>query len=558
MAYKYKFLNNNYVNIEDFAVGLSENYGDAINFIFTNAFLNQIDDYYLRGRIQTEMRRCKYVESVFTMVIYLLNPSLGLCVRGRFFKTLEDLAKYMHVTSTNKDISIIHLFLDNCITHTLGIADNYSEEFKDNIVYIEDNIEDPAIYEYFIDLFDIKFKREDAHGLSVFDYYLSTISTTSSRLDAYLSLINDPGFKSALFKQFGLKQTLEIYGKKNAPFEFIKLIDDYTQLDIVQFLDMGITTWLLKNYNNYKFSHDTSKVKNLLKECARESKQVMSVDERVKFNEKVYIYYRNFLNLYDCQKIVEKSEEYRLDIYYNRNRGCIKYFQDIGLSFDYNQYKINLQTYSKENVKKIMEHSYSEINAYNGIVKEDKHKKSLLPANYKRRLSLSINNSIIILLSSLVLIGLLGYEMYIKSPLFTKVQYLYTSITAILLLVFSITNIIVVKKRRNILLREFLTRDLDYYNESKETNALGYRKAYKSNLFTHVLESTLFGLGLTVISYITLYLLGSGNVLNFHYAFIGMGILGFIFAFISSKRALYDLLLIILAPLAIILLFILF
>ena len=498
----YRFLNETFENEQDFALALSQNYADALNYIFTNEFKSCFLDSYLRGRVDAEIKRCKYAESALTMIIYLLNPSLGLCVRGKYFKTLKDLARFMYNTSLDKQKSIIHLFKDHCITHTLGLKEKLDDKLKNDIVYVEDHIEDDSIYEYFVSLFDIKFKQEDAHGLSVFDYFIYGVTNEKDRFQAYLNLLNDPSFKSSLYKVYSIPEILKIYNQKDAPFAILKLLGENVSIDMAPIVDSGINVWLCKNVDNYKFARKAKHIKRLLVKCNNYIQKLSSIEEKIEFNEKIYNIYKSFINFYDCNLITAKSEEYEFKYYYNGSRGTKAYYNSINIVIS-DEYLIEQPVYSKANKKKIIHHTNVELKKYLDKEFEQNKENDNVPTRQIKRLSsyrfFAIFSLIVSLLSA-VGISLLAIYNIIE---FTDLYSLIMLSVAGFALLFSIFTINLFSKKINVIRENFLGNDEQYLLQKAEKTVV-YKKGYKRTLLAVLINDILYSTLLAAFTYFLL------------------------------------------------------
>lgn len=495
----YRFLNQTFENEQDFALALSQNYADALNYIFTTEFKSCFLDSYLRGRVDAEIKRCKYAESALTMIIYLLNPNLGLCVRGKYFKTLKDLARFMYNTSLDKPKSIIHLFKDHCITHTLGLREELDEKLRNDIVYVEDHIEDDSIYEYFVSLFDIKFKQEDAHGLSVFDYFIYGVTNEKDRFQAYLNLLNDPSFKSSLYKVYSIPEVLKIYNQKDAPFAILKLLGENVSIDMAPIVDSGINVWLCKNVENYKFARKAKHIKRLLIKCKNYIEKLTTIEEKIEFNEKIYNVYKSFINFYDCNLISAKSEEYEFKYYYNNSRGTKAYFNSINVVVS-DDYLIESPVYSKANKKKIIKHTNDELNKYLDKELEQNKESDTLPNKQIKRLSSYRNFGILSFIISLVSVAVITLLTYNKYIVLTEVYSIVAMSVTALTFIFSIFTMALFTKKINVIKENFLGNDEQYLLQKAE-NTIIYKKAYKRNLLAVVINDLLYSTLLTIFAY---------------------------------------------------------
>lgn len=355
MKTKFEFLGEHYTDEKTLALALARNFADAINYIFTENFLNSVSDSYLKGRIVAEIRRCKYVESAVSMVIYLLNPELGLCVKGKFFKSLKDLANYMCYETDSDDKAIIHLFLDHAITHTLALVESDSQDFRKDIVYVEEHIEDKSIYDYFISLFDVGFKQNDAHGLSVFDYALYGIASEKDKFQAFLELLDTPSFKSCLYSHFGISYTLSLYEKSDYPYVIFNLLKDNTSIDLTPFTGNGVHVWTLTKIKNYKFTRIAKKIKHQMKKLAGKAKKVQLFNEKLNNSSQCYELYKCFVDAYDYGFIVAKEEQYELNYDGYKNRASLAYINELKLPLD--KYEVVFpKSYDKKDKRLIVKH----------------------------------------------------------------------------------------------------------------------------------------------------------------------------------------------------------
>lgn len=379
----YKFMGKNYKDEKSFGKALAYNFPDAINYIFTPEFKACFKDPYLWGRISVEIARCKYKESAFTMVVYLLNPDLGLCVKGKFFNSVYDLALYVKEQDGMQDF-IEHLFVDNVISSTFFKYDQ--SELKKDVIYIENNISDPAIKEYFVDLFDQNFPKSENYGLSIYDFYLYPVSKAKDPFEAFLDLIDNPKFKACLFKTFGVNEVLDVYNTVEKPFKIIRLLLEksaYHELNplINPILNSGFDLYVCKNYDSYQYKSVAKELLDFFKDYLKTYND-KSFNEQVDYREQLYLKFINFIRLLDCGLIVPNEPNADVTKVYNNKRYSNNFLLSLDLVY---QEELQLTTYSNKQKKATVSGIKEEIKVTN------KNEKALKRATLQKELEMDFN-----------------------------------------------------------------------------------------------------------------------------------------------------------------------
>ena len=310
MQNEFNFLNKIYNDEEGLAIALHENFGDAINYVFSEKFVAGIGDSYLKGRVLVELNRCKYAESALTMIINLLNPAIGLSVRGNSFKSLKDLATYMY-NDDKLHTTILHLFNDHCLSEAFG--DSLEAKEKEKLIEIERNINEPAIYYLFQLIYKDNKEIIDYHGLSKYDYYFYAMSNSRDPFLTYYNVLNNLTFKADLMRNISIDRILDCYTKENMPYLILRDLVPNLKLDTSCLLNSGIHFWVAANLKHYKAKGLAAKVKKAMKKTLKKVKKPNIIETKYALADKMYSYYNLFIKLWDLGLVKAKAPEYALD-----------------------------------------------------------------------------------------------------------------------------------------------------------------------------------------------------------------------------------------------------
>ncbi len=323
MENTFYFLEEEYNSKEKLALALHGNFGDAINYIFSDSFIDSIKDPYLKGRILVCIRSVKYAESALTLVIYLLDPQIGLSIRGKAFSSLNDLANYMTENDVLKK-TLEHLLLDHVLTLTL--AQDLSQEEKDKLFEIESNIENTSVYYLFEHIYALHPENTDHHGLSKYDYYFYDVKASKDPFLTYYNVLTSPIFKADLMQTIGIENTMNLYKSQNMPFVVLKELIPVLKLDVTILLNTGIHFWVAENLKQYKTKGLASDVAGEIKKTYSKLKKPNIKDVKYKLTEDLYAYYNLFVKLVDLGLVEAKNPKYALNKQ-NSLRECEAYNQ---------------------------------------------------------------------------------------------------------------------------------------------------------------------------------------------------------------------------------------
>lgn len=342
---KYHFLGESYNSEIDLAVALANNYGDALNYIFTSTFAEDFDNPYLRGRVKEEINRCRYAESALSMVLYLLNPSVGLYVNGHFFKTIQELADFLAKEGMNDTLA--HLFADHGLTHTLALREELSLEKQKSLVFVEDNILNSGVYSYFLSVFASSTRISSLNGSTEFDTFLYSINNNKDIFNAYLTLINHDIFKSTLYQLLGFDKVEEIYSAVDYPIQVLEIFKKHSSYSdganpaLVNILNSGVDLYYANNYKKFKFKGIAKVFKRNFRVYCKDAKKA-NINDLVSLRSAVYSYKTLWQKAYVAGLISPKKPEYSL----------IKVHCDDFVSLEYLQ-SINVDASDLEDVKLI-------------------------------------------------------------------------------------------------------------------------------------------------------------------------------------------------------------
>lgn len=308
------FMGNSYFEYQKLAKAMAENWNDAVIEINNGVSLTYFadNDPAIYGKMQVEIQRCKYADNVLTAFLYYIAPNLGICIKGRFFVSLVQMAEVMEENYA-KIIPGIQAFIeDKCISHLFmdDLMENYKNKMMISLIpTIESNIEDSFAYYYFFKLFTDKKNTRKNKEL---DPFLSVFGSQTNSIQTVYNITRRDDFLYSLSKYIGFDRTLAY--KKNPDF-LLGLYDNaqpYTSVDLKPLMYCGYHIYMLANFKNYSYKKGIAK--DIYGQYVKlSSRYAKGKDLDIDFARKAYDLYLRFVAAYQAGDIITSNVVYSLD-----------------------------------------------------------------------------------------------------------------------------------------------------------------------------------------------------------------------------------------------------
>ncbi len=441
------FLGNEFSNYKALAKAMASHWGDSISTIEKPEFLAYFakSDPYMYGRLELEIKRCHFLETALSMVIYALYPEEGVCIKGTFFKSLKDIAVCMQQNYPKILPSIRTFFKDHCISHVflsqlpVGYQDSFQDaKFLEEIPFIENNIDNVLVYRYFMNHYTIGMKQNVISGFTTFDFYFRNILNHSKEVFSYVDeLSTNADFLVDLAYIHGLNKVFEYTKANNKFFLTIELIKDYITFDIKILLKTGYHLWLADNYNNFNTMGLDAKelFKNYSKMPKVEEAFSKNNEYVIDYCKKLHSMYLTFIEMYEMKMIFPKEEEFVIDRPYGDTYVSVKYLEMNDLNTYVEPVNIikteeEIKNIIKEN-KRIRKNNEREINeSAKAAKKQQKLEDFMRPEKYKKTL---LNRTFYLALALIASAGILVYPIltiFVDSEIFISDIYGYVTLGA--------------------------------------------------------------------------------------------------------------------------------
>lgn len=374
----FQFMGNEYFDYRSLTLAMARNWNDAVTIVDKEQFLGYFaaNDPYMYGRLELEIKRCHYLESACSMALYSLYPDDGVCIGGRFFKSLKEIADCMYQNYPTVLNSFVNFFNDKCVSHVFSAVDtsNLPESyvnFVNEIPFIEEHINTPFLYSYFMRFFHDGFKEASNDSYTVLDRFFRVVLNSDTEImKAVHELTKNPDFLVVLARYYGLPRIYQFTLSNNYFFECVGLVNKYVTFDCKELLTEGYHIWMVDHFQYYNF--DSVKAKNLYKKYSRASKDKNllksdSFDNLFKNTQKLYIMYQEFVKLFVSKEITTSNETYLLENAYNGTIVPVQYFTDSKIDASVDATHIS----SEELQKVISEEVITEAGSANEPVEND-------------------------------------------------------------------------------------------------------------------------------------------------------------------------------------------
>lgn len=311
------FKNKPYNDYKELATAFADNWNEAIAQInndyevFLNYFLK--NDPFVYGQMKIEIKRCKYLDNVLTSLIHFLSPELGICIKGKFFKDLKDMAMYMEQQYSLIVPGIKAFLEDKCISHLylkdlIKLEKDY-DGFVRQLPLLEANGNSDFVYYYFF----MHFSKNSMY--KSLDLFLGQCLNEKDPIKMFYGITRRSDFLYSLSMVVGLEKTIAYEKNKDFLYSLYDLVHKDIDFDFKKVFYSGYPFFNLANFKNY--SYNSPKAKKISEQYVKYSlSYAKGKDTSIDFAKKVFNLYYSFVKEYQNQNIVELNSKF------NMNRIC--------------------------------------------------------------------------------------------------------------------------------------------------------------------------------------------------------------------------------------------
>lgn len=350
MAFKNNLLldGNELHDNKELAFFLANNFGKSINYIKDGTIFGffQNEDYAFYERLIRDTKDFEYPENVLTLLIYLLDNSLGIRTLSYTFNSNYEIAREMKGQYPTVIEEIKRLFYDKVLA--LIFWDKYKKtaeaSYKRNYTFalhIYENHMYEFTYYYFLFLHldkneTISFTLDGVKFKAIADmvkYLSENVSRATIIID---EIIHNPFIMALIAIKAGIEKIGLIMESRNN-LEILKCLSVITNIDLIPIVKGRMAYWLITNYANYNYETDEAKGLFVEYEKIKQNLTLSSITDYVNVYDKVLSMYQSFIKMFNFNQIVSFQEgitatdEYYLCYRYNDEYVCEKFLRDNNL-----------------------------------------------------------------------------------------------------------------------------------------------------------------------------------------------------------------------------------
>ena len=288
------------------ALYLKNNFKKSINFINDDS-LYQFMEKELPDLYKTVIELSKdfiHKENILTLIIYLLDNSLGINTPNYNFITNHDIADVMKKTypSVNPDIKV--LFSDKVLAHIFWneYNKNYDSKFKRNYTFMlhvyENRMYDFTYYYYlFLHLAKnevVRFTLDSVKMKSLGEITIHLSQNVDRAMHIIEEIFRNPFILALMAIESGI-DTVAAVLKKRHSLDILKLLSTYSNADLTPIIRRKMAYWLLINYKNY--TYETDEANNLYNDYEKISRNLTlnNLSDYIAIYDEVDCLYKRFI-----------------------------------------------------------------------------------------------------------------------------------------------------------------------------------------------------------------------------------------------------------------------
>ena len=360
------------------ALYLKNNFKKSINFIKDDSlylFLQkELPEVY--DKVVDLGKDFEHIENILTLIIYLLDNSLGINTPNHNFLTNHDIADVMKRTYPNVNADIKVLFHDKVLAHIFWneYNKNFDSKFKRNYTFMlhvyENRMHEFTYYYYlFLHLAKNETVRFTLDGLKMKSLSEITVHL-SQNIDRAQTILEEiyrnPFILALMALQSGIDTVAASINKKQS-LDILKLLSTYAQVDLTPIIRKKMAYWLLSNYANY--TYETEEAKILYNDYVKVTRNLTlsTLSDYIAIYDDISLLYQRFILLFNHNKLITfregitTGEEYYLNYRYNDDYVCKKFLTDNGLYDESIHTNIHRDTVEREVLVDALEEEKKEI-----------------------------------------------------------------------------------------------------------------------------------------------------------------------------------------------------
>lgn len=339
------FDNKEFNSLTSFALYLKDNFRKALTFLTDDTLYsllkNEIPEIYEKAIDLS--KDFEHKENILTLIIYLLDSSLGIITPRYQFTNSGDIANEMKLSypSINPDIKI--LFSDKILAHIFWTEYQKTSDsrYKRNYtfmlhVYENKQYEFTYFYYLFLHLYKNEVVRFTLDGLKMKSLREITIHV-SNNLDRALEImdevVHNPYIMALMAIESGIEQVAMVLGSKNK-LEILRLLSSYEHVDFTVLIRRKMSYWLLLNYQHYEYQTEEAKVLFSDYERLRKRNSLSTLSDYIVIYEEVNGLYERFLNLFNNNKYlsykagIDGKDDFYITYRHNDEYVCKQFLLD--------------------------------------------------------------------------------------------------------------------------------------------------------------------------------------------------------------------------------------
>lgn len=285
-------------------------------------FFKQFKDY--KKQIKSIFYQSRYLQNVLSMIIYLVTDEHIFYVGHKRYFAIEEI-----LNDIRRNPSFVYFAEDHGFSKTL-LPSLQDEKLKADLLVFENNSSDSLAVRYFEGYFA-------SDSLEPLDSQLNRIFEQKDPFKEAFDVFKNEQVQIALAHKFSLAEVIGMRKKVCPVFDGMKMTSGYVELPLT-ILENAFYQTLLKNFKKMKYKKVEgksfyNKLRLLKKEFKSYSKR--GLPKKIAWQEKLYILYLEWVDLYKLERVILKDEEYAPTIPYCDTYISSKIKEELMLEQDY-------------------------------------------------------------------------------------------------------------------------------------------------------------------------------------------------------------------------------
>lgn len=389
----FKFDGKEFNSKASLAFHLKSNFKKSLKIIEDGSLLQFLNDEIpdLYNKIIDLSKDYESKENILTLIIYMLDNSLGINTPSYCFQTNYDIADVMKKKYPNIDLEVKKLFSDKVLAHIFWneFQKTNEQRFKRNYTFMlhvyENRMFDFTYYYYlYLHLGKNELIRFTLDGVKmksleeITNHLVINIDRSALIIE---EILRNPYILALMAIRSGIDVIAGIL-MGNRKLEILKCLQGYSNVDLTPIIKRKMCYWLLMNYDNYNYPTDDTKSLRNEYEKITKSLSLSSISDFVEIYDACLELYNKFVLLFNHNKVVEYKtgitceDDYYLNYRFNEEYVCKQFLVDNDLFDPVIHTEIHKDTVEREILVDILEIEKKEHTLYENEV-------SLLTSNIK-------------------------------------------------------------------------------------------------------------------------------------------------------------------------------